>query len=96
LFKPLDPLLHSELRLAIISLLIGNKSVDFKFIKDSTQASSGNISTQLTKLKDSNYIEIVKSFKGNFPLTEVSITDIGLKAFEIYVDSLKDYIDRQI
>jgi len=95
MFKPLDPIIHSELRLSIISLLIGNKSVEFSFIKKSTGASSGNLSVSLTKLKDAEYIDIKKSFKGNFPMTEVNITDKGLLAFENYVENLKEYINKK-
>ncbi len=92
MFKPLDPILHSELRLAIISLMIGNESVEFGFIKEKTKATSGNISVQLQKLKDADYISIEKSFKGNYPLTTCKITEKGLKAFEEYVKTLEMYI----
>lgn len=94
MFKPLDPIIHSELRLSIISLLIGSKSLEFSFIKKATGASSGNLSVSLTKLKEAEYIDIKKSFKGNFPLTEISITEKGVLAFEIYVENLKDYINK--
>lgn len=92
MFKPLDPILHSELRLAIISLMIGNESIEFCFIKEKTKATSGNISVQLQKLKDADYISIEKSFKGNYPLTTCKITEKGLKAFEEYVKTLEMYI----
>lgn len=94
MFKPLDPILHSELRLAIISLMIGNESVEFGFIKEKTQATSGNISVQLQKLKDVDYISIEKTFKGNYPLTTCRITEKGLKAFEDYVKTLEMYIKK--
>lgn len=94
MFKPLDPILHSELRLAIISLMIGNESVEFGFIKEKTQATSGNISVQLHKLKDVDYISIEKTFKGNYPLTTCKITEKGLKAFEDYVKTLEMYIKK--
>ena len=74
MFKPLDPILHSELRLAIISLMIGNESIEFGYIKEKTKATAGNISVQLQKLKDVDYISIEKSFKGNYPLTTCTIT----------------------
>jgi predicted transcriptional regulator len=94
MFKPLDPILHSELRLAIISLMIGNESIEFGYIKEKTKATSGNISVQLQKLKDADYISIEKSFKGNYPLTTCTITEKGLKAFEEYVKTLETYIKR--
>jgi predicted transcriptional regulator len=94
MFKPLDPILHSELRLAIISLMIGNESIEFGYIKEKTKATAGNISVQLQKLKDADYISIEKSFKGNYPLTTCTITEKGLKAFEEYVKTLETYIKR--
>jgi hypothetical protein len=94
MFKPLDPILHSELRLAIISLMIGNESIEFGYIKEKTKATAGNISVQLQKLKEAEYISIEKSFKGNYPLTTCKITEKGLKAFEEYVKTLETYIKR--
>ncbi len=91
-FKPLDPLLHSQLRLAVMSLLIGVKSAEFTFIKDKTESTAGNLSVQLDKLEKAGYITIGKSFKGKRPLTTCSITKVGVKAFEDYVNNLKNYI----
>lgn len=92
MFKPLDPLLNSELRLAIISLLIGIEKADFKFLKENTHASAGNLSVQLQKLKEADYIQIKKTFKGNYPLTTCKITPCGIEAFEKYVEAIKSYI----
>lgn len=94
MLKPLDPLLHSELRLAIISLLIGNEYVEFNYLKEHTKATAGNISVQISKLKDAEYIDVTKSFKGNFPLTQIKITEKGVLAFEEYVKNLRSYIDK--
>jgi DNA-binding transcriptional ArsR family regulator len=92
MFKPLDPLLHSELRLATMSLLIVVKEAEFSYIKEKTGASSGNLSIQLQKLYEANYIVIEKSFKGNYPLTTCRITKKGIDAFEKYVQALSAYI----
>lgn len=92
MFKDLDPILHSQLRLAIVSLLISVQEAEFTFIKEKTEASAGNLSVQLQKLKDAGYIKIEKTFKDNFPLTTCSITAEGIKAFESYVKVLKQYI----
>jgi predicted transcriptional regulator len=92
MFKPLNPILHSELRLAIISLLIGNEKIEFNEIKVKTKATSGNISVQLQKLKEAEYIFIEKQFKNNYPLTTCKITEKGIDAFEEYVKTLKEYI----
>ncbi|MCC5917252.1 MAG: transcriptional regulator [Cryomorphaceae bacterium] len=93
MFKPLDPILKSELRLAVMSLLIGVKEADFKYLKSSTSATSGNLSVQLQKLSEAKYIEIVKSFKGNYPHTVCKITKTGIDAFEKHVEALQSYIN---
>lgn len=92
MYKDLDPLLHSQLRLAIVSLLMTSDEVDFNQIKDTTNATSGNISVQIKKLQDAGYIEVVKSFKNNYQNTSLKITKQGIQAFEDYVESLKQYI----
>jgi DNA-binding transcriptional ArsR family regulator len=93
MFKDLDPILHSQLRLAIVSLLVSVKEAEFTYIKEQTSASAGNLSVQLQKLKEAGYVEIEKQFKDNFPLTTCRLTPIGLKAFEDYVKVLKSYIN---
>ncbi|TDQ16907.1 transcriptional regulator [Algoriphagus boseongensis] len=92
MFKPLDPLLHSQLRLAIMSLLISLEEAEFTFLKEKTESTAGNLSVQLDKLEKAGYISIEKSFKGKRPLTTCKITSEGIKAFEEYVDNLKNYI----
>ena len=91
-FKELDPLLHSQLRLSIVSILIGVKEADFKFIKEQTGATAGNISVQINKLSEAGYINVNKTFKDNYPLTTCKITKKGITAFEDYVKNLKDYL----
>lgn len=93
MYKELDPLLHSQLRLAIISLLMTSEEVDFNQIKDTTNATSGNISVQIKKLQDAGYIEVLKSFKNNYQNTSLKITKKGIQAFEDYVESLKQYLN---
>jgi DNA-binding MarR family transcriptional regulator len=91
-FKPLDPLLHSQLRLAVMSLLIGLEEAEFTFLKEKTESTAGNLSVQLDKLEKAGYIKIEKSFRDKRPLTTCSITSTGVKAFEEYVENLKNYI----
>ena len=90
----LDPLLHSQLRLAVMSLLIGVKEAEFTFIKEQTNSTAGNLSVQIQKLKDAGYIDIAKKFKDNYPLTTCKITKQGIKAFEEYVLSLQSYLGK--
>lgn len=91
-FKPLDPLLHSQLRLAVMSLLIGLDEAEFTFLKEKTESTAGNLSVQLDKLEKAGYIKIEKSFRDKRPLTTCSVTAVGVKAFEDYVENLKNYI----
>ncbi len=92
-FERLDPLLHSELRLAVMSLLVGAGSAEFPYIKEVTGATAGNLSIQLDKLSAAGYIEVEKSFKGKRSCTTCHITPIGMKAFEEYVSVLKTYLN---
>lgn len=94
MFGDLDPLLHSQLRLAVMSLLISVESAEFTFLKEKTQSTAGNLSVQLDKLSEAGYITIEKSFKGKKPLTTCRITAKGIKAFEDYVKILKQYIQK--
>ena len=92
MFKDLDPILHSQLRLSIVSTLMTVDDANFNFIKDTTNATSGNISIQIKKLQEAGYIKVEKSFKNNYPNTMVSITKKGLEAFKNYVNNLRKYI----
>lgn len=91
-FKDLDPILHSQLRLAITAILISVKEAEFTFLKNETGATPGNLSVQLTRLKEAGYISIIKKFNNNYPQTLCQITPQGIEAFEKYVEALKVYI----
>lgn len=93
MFKELNPLLHSELRLAIMSLLIGVEEADFTYIRKETGATAGNLSVQIDKLAKAGYVEVTKTFKGKMPCTLCKITTQGVDAFEEYVEALKSYIN---
>ncbi len=92
LYNDLDPLLHSQLRLAIVSILVNSEVAEFTFIKEQTNASSGNLSIQITKLKEAGYIKVEKKFRNNYPQTLCKITDLGREKFEEYVKSLSQYL----
>ncbi len=92
MFKDLDPILHSQLRLAVMSLLISVKEAEFTYLREKTAATAGNLSVQIQKLKDAGYIEVVKQFKDNYPQTICKITPVGITAFEKYVENLKSYL----
>jgi DNA-binding transcriptional ArsR family regulator len=94
MFKDLDPILHSQLRLAVMSLLIGVKEAEFTFIREKTNSTAGNLSVQIQKLKDAGYIDVTKQFKDNYPQTICRITKPGIKAFEVYVTNLQSYLGK--
>ena len=93
MFNDLDPILHSQLRLSIVSILMTVEEANFNFIKETTNAAAGNISIQIKKLQEAGYVQVKKSFKNNYPNTTVSITKKGIEAFENYVTDLKKYIN---
>ena len=94
MFKDLDPILHSQLRLAIVSLLVSVKEAEFTYLKEQTNSTAGNLSVQIQKLKEAGYIEVEKKFKDNYPQTICKITKIGIKAFDDYVNAIKQYINK--
>ncbi len=91
-FKELDPVLHSQLRLAVMSLLMGVESADFSYIREQTESTAGNLSVQITKLKEAGYIDVVKKFSNNYPQTLCMVTTLGRERFIEYVEALKDYL----
>ncbi len=92
MFKDLDPLLHQQLRLSIISLLVSVREAEFTFLKEKTGSTAGNISVQINKLAEAEYITVTKTFRDNYPLTTCKITTKGINAFENYVKALQDYL----
>lgn len=91
--KELDPLLHSQLRLAVMSILMNVEEADFVYLKEKTESTAGNLSVQLEKLSTAGYITVEKGFSGRKPRTVCRVTAQGIKAFEDYVDALKSYIN---
>lgn len=92
MFKDLDPILHSQLRLAVMSLLISVREAEFTFLKEKTNSTAGNLSVQIQKLKEAGYIEVIKQFKDNYPQTICKVTAYGISAFEEYVKNLQAYL----
>jgi len=95
-YKDLDPLLHSQLRLAIMSLLMNTESAEFTFIREQTGATAGNLSIQITKLREAGYIKVQKKFRENYPQTLCRITPLGREKFENYVIALGDYLNTDL
>jgi len=92
-FKDLDPILHSQLRLAVISLLLNSEVAEFTYLQEQTGATSGNLSIQITRLKEAGYIDVTKKFRNNYPQTLCRITPFGRQKFIEYVNSLRDYLE---
>ena len=91
--KELNPILHQQLRLAIVSLLINVDFAEFNYLLEKTESTKGNLSVQISKLKEAGYIEVEKSFRGNYPLTTCRITGKGEQAFREYVKAIQSYFD---
>jgi DNA-binding MarR family transcriptional regulator len=90
----LNPIIHSRIRLAIMSVLISSKSVDFKFLKKSTDTTDGNLSTHLAKLEQANFVKIKKEFKDKRPLTSISMSEKGRIAFFEYITALEKLLPK--
>lgn len=93
MLKELDPLLHSQLRLAVISILMSVDEADFVYLKEKTEATAGNLSVQIDKLSNAGYIQVKKEFVGKKTRTSCRITEQGREAFEKYLDALRSYIN---
>ena len=73
--KELDPLLHSQLRLAVMSILINVEEADFVYLREKTEATAGNLSVQLDKLAAAGYITIEKGFLGKKTRTVCRVSE---------------------
>lgn len=92
MYNDLDPVLHSQVRLAVVSILIGVEEAEFSYLKEELNTTAGNLSFQITKLNEAGYIKVSKGFKNHYPLTSLKLTAKGRKAFEEYVKSIRNYL----
>ena len=92
MLKELNPLIHSQLRLAVMTLLLSVEEADFTYLKEKTDATAGNLSVQLDKLNNAGYIQVKKEFIGKKTRTSCKITELGKEALEEYIEALKDYL----
>ncbi|NLI35130.1 MAG: transcriptional regulator [Bacteroidales bacterium] len=93
MLRDLDPLLHSQLRLAVVSILMSVEEADFVFLKEKTNSTAGNLSVQLEKLSEAGYIEANRTLEGRRTRTVCRMTEKGRQAFASYIDTLKDYLN---
>lgn len=91
-FEPLDPIIHSQVRLAVLSVLLTANRADFNYLKQETGTTDGNLSTHLAKLEEAGYIKVKKTFQGKKPLTTCSLTEKGRSAFAKYLKALESYL----
>ncbi|MDE7149527.1 MAG: transcriptional regulator [Bacteroidales bacterium] len=96
MMEELNPLLHSQLRLAVISLLLPVKEADFSYLKEKSGATAGNLSVQIDKLAKAGYIDVRKEIVGKKPRTTCRITEKGREALAEYVAALKTYLGPQL
>jgi DNA-binding MarR family transcriptional regulator len=92
MYNELDPILNTPVRLAVVSALVKMKQADFGYLQEVTNTTQGNLSHQIKKLNEEEYIEVIKTFKGNYPQTICRLTPKGRKAFEKYVEDIKKYL----
>ena len=90
-FEPLDPVIHSQVRLAVLSVLASVRQADFNFLKKTTETTDGNLSTHLAKLEEAKYIRVKKYFVGKKPRTTCAMTEKGRAAFSQYLKALESY-----
>ena len=88
----IDEVIHGRMRLGIMVYLADSESADFTELKTALEATQGNLSVHLKKLEEAGYVAIDKSFVNNKPLTRVSITREGRKAFSAYLDAIGSLI----
>jgi DNA-binding transcriptional ArsR family regulator len=92
MYSELDPVLNTPVRLAIVSALIKMKQADFNYLMEITGTTQGNLSHQIKKLNEAEYVEVIKTFKGNYPHTLCKLTSRGRTAFEKYVKDIRKYL----
>jgi DNA-binding MarR family transcriptional regulator len=94
-YQQLDDIIHSRIRLAIISVLTSVEEAEFTFIRDKVNTTDGNLSVHLKKLEDAGYIQVKKRFVERKPLSSYSLTAKGKKAFELYIERLEKLIQKK-
>lgn len=94
MFKDLDPILHSQVRLAIMTILLPTKTAEFSYLLENIETTKGNLSFQISKLSEAGYIEVIKSFRNKYPLTTLKITRQGIDAYEQYIESISEYFKK--
>lgn len=90
----IDEVIHGRLRLGVMAYLSTAGVAEWGELKARLQATDGNLSAHLRKLEEAGYVAIDKSFVGKKPLTRVSLTDAGRRAFIGYLDAMAALVGR--
>lgn len=93
-YKQIDEIIHSRIRLAIMSVLVAVGNAEFTFLKAKVKATDGNLSVHLKKLEDAHYIAVKKEFINRKPVSTYSLTPKGKKAFTVYVETLEHLVGK--
>ncbi|MDP4237310.1 MAG: transcriptional regulator [Bacteroidota bacterium] len=91
-YQNIDDVIHSRIRLAIMSVLVTVDEAEFTYLREKVGATDGNLGMHLKKLEDAKYIKVRKNFVDRKPVTHYKLTAIGRKAFALYIDSLEQLI----
>ena len=92
--EDIDPVIHERVRLSIVSALAVAAELSFNELKETLSLTDGNLSAHARTLEEAGYIVVDKSFRGRRPYTAMRLSAKGRKAFQRYVDTLRQIIDR--
>jgi DNA-binding MarR family transcriptional regulator len=93
-FLNLDRVIHEKGRLAIMSMLAASPELSFTELRDALSMTDGNVTTHIRTLQEAGYGTVAKSYQNKRPLTTVSLTAQGRKAFAGYVDLLEQIVQQ--
>ncbi len=91
-YQQIDDVIHSRIRLAIMSALIATEEIEFTALRSLLKATDGNLSANLKKLEEAGYIQVKKEFISRKPVSSYSLTEEGKKAFSNYIENLEKLI----
>ncbi len=88
----IDEVIHERVRLAIVAALAVAPELSFSELKEMLSLTDGNLSTHARTLEESGYISVQKTFQGRRPLTTMRLSSKGRKAFQRYLEMLRQII----
>jgi DNA-binding MarR family transcriptional regulator len=93
LIEDIDRTIHAPTRLKILACLAVVEQADFTFLLHQTGLTRGNLSPNLRKLEQANYVGIQKEFVDNMPRTLIHLTDKGHAALLAYRERMQSVLD---